>query len=91
MQKVGLFATERMFCDVYCFEPGQFQKLHNHDNADKVYTVMEGEGRFVVGEEEHFLSANQTVHVPAPLMHGVFNESSSRLVVLVFLAGDYPR
>ena len=23
MQKVNLFETERMFCDLYCFEPGQ--------------------------------------------------------------------
>ena len=23
MKKNGLFETERMFCDLYCFEPGQ--------------------------------------------------------------------
>lgn len=23
MQKVGLFETSQMFCDVYCLEPGQ--------------------------------------------------------------------
>jgi hypothetical protein len=27
MKKVNLFDTERMFCDVYCFEPGQTRCL----------------------------------------------------------------
>lgn len=90
MQKVGIFASDRMFCDVYCFEPGQTQKLHNHDNADKIYLVLEGEGRFRVGDEEQVLTPNQCVVVPPPLDHAVFNDSDSRLVVLVFLAGDYP-
>ena len=26
-QKVNLFETERMFCDVYCFEPGQEREV----------------------------------------------------------------
>jgi quercetin dioxygenase-like cupin family protein len=90
MQKVGLFASDRFFCDVYCLEPGQSQKVHSHDNADKIYVVLEGQGRFQVGEEEQVLSANQSVHVPPPLVHGVFNDSDTRLVVLVFLAGEYP-
>jgi len=28
MKKNNLFTTERMFCDVYCFEPGQTQAAH---------------------------------------------------------------
>ena len=90
MQKVGLFATDRMFCDVYCFEPGQSQKPHQHDQADKVYLVLEGQGRFVVGDEEQLLGPQQAVLAPASLSHGVFNDSPARLVVMVFLAGEYP-
>jgi hypothetical protein len=30
MKKNGLFATERFFCDVYAFEPGQSQGGHRH-------------------------------------------------------------
>ena len=40
MQKVNLFETERMFCDLYCFEPGQEQKTHTHAGADKIYYVL---------------------------------------------------
>ena len=30
MQKVNMFETPQMFCDVYCLEPGQAQKAHAH-------------------------------------------------------------
>ena len=39
-QKVNLFDTERMFCDIYCFEPGQVQKPHAHAENDKIYYVL---------------------------------------------------
>jgi hypothetical protein len=43
-QKVNLFDSERMFCDIYCFEPGQEQALHSHADNDKIYHVIEGQG-----------------------------------------------
>jgi quercetin dioxygenase-like cupin family protein len=91
MQKVGLYASERGFCDVYCFEPGQFQKLHNHETADKIYIVLEGQGRFMVEGENYILNPQDCIAVPPPQQHGVFNDTDERLVVLVFLSGDYPR
>ena len=42
MQKLNLFETPRFFCDVYCLEPGQAQKPHRHDAADKVYAPPSG-------------------------------------------------
>ena len=44
MNKVNLFETDRMFCDLYCFEPGQQQTVHAHAGSDKVYYVLEGCG-----------------------------------------------
>ncbi|MBL8074337.1 MAG: cupin domain-containing protein, partial [Nitrospira sp.] len=32
MKKNNLFQTERLFCDIYCFEPGQEQKGHVHSH-----------------------------------------------------------
>ena len=37
MQKVGLFASDSFFLDLYCLEPGQSQKAHAHEGSDKVY------------------------------------------------------
>ncbi|HXG66479.1 MAG TPA: cupin domain-containing protein [Blastocatellia bacterium] len=86
MRKVNLFETERMFADVYCLEPGQEQKAHAHAGADKIYYVLEGSGRFRIGDEEQELGPNHIVLAPADVEHGVRNVSSSRLALLVFMA-----
>jgi len=86
MQKVNLFETERMFADIYCLEPGQEQKRHAHSGADKIYLVLEGTGRFHIGNDERELGQDQIVLAPADVDHGVRNESQARLVLLVFMA-----
>jgi hypothetical protein len=59
MQKVSLFATPRLFCDLYCLEPNQSQKTHSHEGSDKVYVVLEGRGSFQVGEENEEIGPGQ--------------------------------
>lgn len=86
MQKVGIFETDRFFCDVYCLEPGQSQPLHSHPTSDKLYCVLEGAGRFHVGGEERVLAPGELVVAPPTIEHGVFNDSQQRLVVLVFMS-----
>ena len=86
MRKVNLFETERMFTDIYCLEPGQEQKRHAHHGADKVYFVLEGTGRFSIGNDVRDLGPDEIVLAPADVEHGVNNASSGRLVVLVFMA-----
>jgi quercetin dioxygenase-like cupin family protein len=86
MQKINLFETERFFCDVYCLEPGQAQKPHKHDGADKLYAVLEGEVRARVGEESVVIRGGEVVLAPAGIDHGLENASSGRAAVLVFMA-----
>jgi quercetin dioxygenase-like cupin family protein len=84
-QKHNLFETDRMFSDVYCFEPGQSQTPHTHDDADKVYYVLDGEGTFLVDGEEHSLGEGQAIIATAGEEHGVRNDSDERLRTLVFM------
>jgi mannose-6-phosphate isomerase-like protein (cupin superfamily) len=86
MKKNNMFETPRFFCDVYCFEPGQEQKGHVHGEQDKVYLVLEGQGKFTVGTEERVLGPGQGTMAPAGEQHGVVNHTNSRLKVLVFVA-----
>jgi len=85
-QKVNIFDSPRMFCDIYCFEPGQEQALHAHDDADKIYYVLSGRGKFTVGSETEELEAGYAVLCPPGEDHGVINGGNERLVVLVFMA-----
>ncbi len=86
MQKVNLYETPNFFCDVYCLEPGQSQKPHAHEGADKIYYVLEGRGTFLVGETEQELTQHQIVLAPSGAQHGVHNISEARLTILVFMS-----
>lgn len=86
MQKVNLFETARMFCDLYCLQPGQAQKVHAHAGADKVYFVLEGEATFTIGDAEQAAGPEHAVLAPADVPHGVRNAGDGALVCLVFMA-----
>ena len=86
MKKNGLFETERLFCDLYCFEPGQAQNPHIHEGSDKIYFVLEGRGLFQIGQEEKELKENEIAIAPSGQRHGVSNPGPDRLVLLVFMA-----
>lgn len=86
MKKNNLFTTERMFCDVYCFEPGQEQAGHAHPASDKVYYVLDGRGLFEVGGDAREVGPGTAVLAPAGQAHSVKNNSNGRLRVLVFMA-----
>ena len=86
MKKNNLFSTERMFCDVYCLEPGQSQKAHAHEGSDKVYFVVEGTPKISVGEDERTAPPGTAVFAPSGEPHGLLNDTPDRTRVLVFMA-----
>jgi mannose-6-phosphate isomerase-like protein (cupin superfamily) len=83
MVKAGVFATPRLFYDLYCLEPGQAQKVHTHDGSDKVYLVLEGRAAITIGGEEQELGSGQAVLAAAGVPHGARNASAERAVLLV--------
>jgi len=90
MQKLSVFATPRLFLDVYCFEPGQSQKPHVHPDSDKIYLVLEGRGWFRVAGEAREMSPGQALIAPAGAEHGVENGETGRLILLVAMAPPPP-
>jgi quercetin dioxygenase-like cupin family protein len=86
LAKVNLFSSDRMFFDVYCLEPGQEQKLHTHDDADKIYVTLSGSPTVVLGDEEQVLGEMQAAWAPAGVRHGVRNASGEPATLLVFQA-----
>lgn len=86
LQKMNLFETPHMFCDVYCLEPGQEQKPHTHDGATKYYYVLEGRGVFLIESEERELGPGGMAIARRGVLHGVQNRSNGRLTLLVSMA-----
>jgi len=83
LQKLNLFETADMFCDVYCVGPGQSQKLHAHAGATKFYFVLEGNGRFTIGDETRELGPGQLAWSAPAEPHGVENATGEPLKLLV--------
>src|SRR4029077_21298563 len=65
MAKIGLSGTARTQLDLYCVAPGQSQSPHRHEGEDKIYYVIEGAGRFRVGDAEERLEAGGGGGAPA--------------------------
>jgi quercetin dioxygenase-like cupin family protein len=83
--KADLWAGERLFVGLNCFEPGQSQKVHAHAGADKFYYVCSGRARLTVGDETREVSAGDIVWAAAGVPHGV-EEALERTVLLVGIA-----
>jgi mannose-6-phosphate isomerase-like protein (cupin superfamily) len=86
MKKVGLVDTANLFCDAYCFAPGQEQAGHRHAVGDKLYYVIDGRGRIRVGTDERDVGSGDLVCAPAGEEHAVRNPGPDPLVVLVVMA-----
>lgn len=86
LKKFTQFESDRMFVDYYLLGPGGQQKAHTHAENDKLYFVLQGEGIFLIGQEEHHLTAGQGCVAGAGVPHGVRNDTDTPLVLLVSMA-----
>ena len=66
MKKVSLFDTDNFFCDIYCLEPEQFQKVHSHEGSDKVYMVEASASRAKARRVRRSQGAVRTVRSRTP-------------------------
>jgi len=84
--KTTLWRGEHVMTGLNCLEPNQTQAVHAHQGADKIYFVLEGRGRFTVGDEEREAATGTLVVAPAGIPHGVTNTSEERLSLLIAIA-----
>jgi quercetin dioxygenase-like cupin family protein len=84
--KTTLFQSPALLLGLNCLEPGQVQAAHDHADQDKFYYVVEGAGRFQLGNEIVTAGANEVVWAAAGVLHGVTNEGHTRLTLLVGIA-----
>lgn len=86
MGKATIFSSPRLLVGLNAFEPGQSHALHAHQGMDKVYQVLEGEGRFLLEGREVEMRAGDLLVAPEAVPHGIHNTGAGRLVVLAILA-----
>lgn len=86
MGKSTIFESPRMLVGLNAFAPGQQHALHAHDDMDKLYSVVEGEGLFLLDDAELSMKAGDLLVAPAGVPHGIRNDGNARLIVLAVLA-----
>jgi mannose-6-phosphate isomerase-like protein (cupin superfamily) len=84
--KTTLWQGDHVMVGLNCLEGNQTQAVHAHEGADKFYFVLEGEGKFTVGNEERHATVGALVIAPAGIPHGVTNTCAERLTLLVAIA-----
>lgn len=84
--KATLFDRKGLIVGLNTIAPGQSQPVHQHAEQDKFYYVVEGSGDFVVGEERQTAGPGVLVCAAAGIDHGVQNNGSEPLVLLVGMA-----
>ena len=84
--KSTLWQGEQAMVGLNCLEPGQIQKVHAHQGADKFYFVLQGRGKFTVVDVEREAGAGTLVVAPSGIPHGVANIAGERLSLLVTIA-----
>ncbi len=74
------FATEEMFgltsiqCDIVIYDVGDEASAHKHTDADHIFLVIRGTGRFFDDDDvPHEMSAGDVVHIPAGEFHNFDN------------------
>jgi quercetin dioxygenase-like cupin family protein len=87
--KTTLWQGEHVMVGLNCLEPGQTQPVHAHEGADKFYFVLQGQGKFTVGDEESEVTAGTLVVAPSGIPHGVKNDAGDRLSLLVTIAPPF--
>ncbi|MDQ2856683.1 MAG: cupin domain-containing protein [Acidobacteriota bacterium] len=84
--KTTIWQGDHATVGLNCLEPGQIQAVHVHQDVDKHYFVLEGSGKFTIGEYEQEAGPGTLVIAPAGVPHGVWNNGAQRLSLLVTLA-----
>ena len=81
--KTTLFRSDTLMLGLNCLESGQVQQPHTHDDQDKFYFVVQGNGRFWIGDERIEAGAGEVVWAPAGVLHGVENVANGRLTLFM--------
>ncbi len=77
----GGVEAENFVVGYVVIKPGGSVPLHAHAN-EEAYTIMEGTGRMVVGDESRTVEAVCTVHIPPNLPHSLENTGDEDMTMM---------
>lgn len=77
-----LVQNDKVSMTVFSFDKGEEISSHAAP-GDAMVTVLEGKGRFTVGEDVFFLEAGETLIMPVSIPHAVYAEEKFKMVLVI--------
>lgn len=67
---------------LFSFDKGEEISTHSSD-GDALVTVLDGVGRFTVGDEVFIVNKGETIIMPSNVPHAVFGEEQFKMILIV--------
>ena len=77
-----LVQNEKISMTLFAFDKGEEISTHA-SGGDAMVTVLEGTGRFIVGEDVFVLEAGETLVMPKDIPHAVFGQERFKMQLTV--------
>ncbi|AKG04477.1 hypothetical protein AAV35_006540 [Salimicrobium jeotgali] len=79
--KVNLIKNDHSTAFVLNFLPGQHMKAHNHPHRELYLYVIDGDGIFLIDDEEVAVSAGDVIYCDSKQQLGFTNTSDARVSI----------
>ncbi len=77
-----LVQNDKVSLTIFSFDKGEEISTHAA-SGDAMVTVLEGTGRFTVGNEVFFLNEGETLIMPKDIPHAVYGEEKFKMQLIV--------
>lgn len=77
-----LVQNDKVSMTIFSFDKGEEISTHAA-GGDAMVTVLEGRGRFTVGDEVFFLNEGETLIMPKDIPHAVYGEEKFKMQLTV--------
>ena len=83
-QIVSKTLAQNNFVSLTLFAFSKGEEISTHESkGDAMVTVLEGQGKFTVDGKEYFVSAGETLIMPAENPHAVYAQESFKMLLTV--------
>lgn len=77
-----LVQNKNVSLTLFSFDQGEEISAHSSD-GDALVTVLDGKGRFIVGDQVYFLEKGDTLVMPNQVPHAVYGEEQFKMLLTV--------
>ena len=77
-----LVQNELVSVTIFSFDQGEEISTHA-SGGDAMVTVLDGKGRFTIGDQVYYLDQGQTIIMPKDIPHAVYGEKKFKMLLVV--------